>query len=422
MTKKIAMCVAAALLAGCSDLTKVDAPDLVQRPSLENANGAVTMFYGAVKAFYSGANSMISSSALFADEVTLAATTTVGLDQRVNPDLSGSGGFSTQSTMRAYQLQTLGVLRSALPAQRWRMGAVFNFLAFHELWLAEAVCSGTPLGSLTADFAPVWGPPLTNVELLQRALADFDSALVYSTDSVRFVNLAAMGRGRTLLALNRLNDAAAAVSAVPTSYAFATEHSTATISNSFGATFVAGGGQTLADREGINGLNFISANDPRVATTLVGRGGDGSTNVYRLNRISAVTSPHIIATGTEARLIEGEAALRAGDVAGWLAKLNDLRATAISPAMTPLTDPGTTNSRVDLLFRERAFWLYLTGHRMGDLRRLLRQYGRTQETTYPTGPYKYGGSYGGDVVVGIDIAEVQLNPLLNGKGCTNRDP
>ena len=83
------------------------------------------------------------------------------------------------------------------------------------------------------------------------------------------------------------------------------------------------------------------------------------------------SSPSILTTGAEARLIEAEAALASGDVATWLGKLNTLRATAITPAMSPLTDPGSTDARVDLLFRERAFWLFLTGHRFGDLRRLM---------------------------------------------------
>jgi hypothetical protein len=55
--------------------------------------------------------------------------------------------------------------------------------------------------------------------------------------------------------------------------------------------------------------------------------------------------------------------------------------------LTPLTDPGTATARVDLMFRERAFWMYLTGHRLGDLRRLVRQYGRAKESVYPTGAY-----------------------------------
>ena len=58
------------------------------------------------------------------------------------------------------------------------------------------------------------------------------------------------------------------------------------------------------------------------------------------------------------------------------------------PGVTPLTDPGDAKGRVALLFQERAEWLYLTGHRQGDLRRLLRQYPQywpEQELVYPSG-------------------------------------
>jgi hypothetical protein len=56
-------------------------------------------------------------------------------------------------------------------------------------------------------------------------------------------------------------------------------------------------------------------------------------------------------------------------------------------ALPALTDPGSADARVNLLFQERAFWMYLTGHRLGDLRRLVRQYGRGAETVFPTGNY-----------------------------------
>ncbi len=111
-----------------------------------------------------------------------------------------------------------------------------------------------------------------------------------------------------------------------------------------------------------------------------------------------------LADAVEARLIEAEAALRAGDNLGWLATLNHLRQTAwttIVPAtpgpLPDLTDPGPDGSggdalRVDLLFRERAFWLYLTGHRQGDLRRLVRRLriGRPRPS-FPSGTHLGGG-------------------------------
>ena len=128
-------------------------------------------------------------------------------------------------------------------------------------------------------------------------------------------------------------------------------------------------------------------------------------------------------TGIEARLIEAEAALQADrnntspTGTGWLGILNDLRATAITPAMAPLADPGSFEARVDLLFRERAFWMYLTGHRLGDLRRLVRQYGRAQDAVFPTGTYHKGGAYGSDVNFPVSSDE-RNNP--NFESCLDR--
>ena len=94
--------------------------------------------------------------------------------------------------------------------------------------------------------------------------------------------------------------------------------------------------------------------------------------------------------------------------------------------LAPLTDPAadspsetaTMTARVNLLFHERAEWLFATGHRQGDLRRLLRQYHRAQSQVYPTGVYPIGRFYGGDVTVPIPSAEY-ANPLYH--GCIDRN-
>ncbi|GBD32683.1 hypothetical protein HRbin33_01657 [bacterium HR33] len=119
----------------------------------------------------------------------------------------------------------------------------------------------------------------------------------------------------------------------------------------------------------------------------------------------------------EARLIVAENQLRTGDVAGWLGILNSLRNTV--PGLDPLADPGDGASRVDLHFRERAFWLFGTAHRLGDLRRLVRQYGRDAERVFPTGPYFKGGSYGPDVNLPIPFDE-ENNPQFS--QCLDRNP
>jgi hypothetical protein len=101
--------------------------------------------------------------------------------------------------------------------------------------------------------------------------------------------------------------------------------------------------------------------------------------------------------------------------------------------LAPLADSGATltgaaagAARIAELFRERAYWLFMTGHRQGDLRRLIRQYGgqyaqfRSQQQVYPAGVYTAPGSgrYGNDTNAPIPITE-SANP--NFHGCIDRN-
>ena len=72
-----------------------------------------------------------------------------------------------------------------------------------------------------------------------------------------------------------------------------------------------------------------------------------------------------------------------------------------------------------LLFSERARWLWLTGHRLSDLRRLIRQYNRVANAVFPSGAYFKGGSYGSDVNFPIPIDE-ENNPHFS--QCIDRNP
>jgi hypothetical protein len=187
------------------------------------------------------------------------------------------------------------------------------------------------------------------------------------------------------------------------------------------------------NREGGVGLDFVSAHDPRlVIDTTVGKTceanwTDNAAPLYYPIKFGIPSTEIPLASGIEARLIEAETELQAGD-ASWLATLNALRttctdaATCATPApagtgnvagLPPLTDPGlgtlpagetAKDARADLIFRERAFWMFGTGTRLGDLRRLIRQYGRAANSVFPTGPYAGGAipdvpSYGEDVSI-----------------------
>ncbi len=49
--------------------------------------------------------------------------------------------------------------------------------------------------------------------------------------------------------------------------------------------------------------------------------------------------------------------------------------------------------------------MYSTSHRLGDLRRLIRQYGRNSEAVFPTGAFFKGGTYGQDVTFPVPVDE-----------------
>jgi hypothetical protein len=126
----------------------------------------------------------------------------------------------------------------------------------------------------------------------------------------------------------------------------------------------------------------------------------------------------------EARLIEAEAALAAGNAQGALDILNTLRSTAAllslrgyaAGSLPPLALQATKDAQVNQLFKERAYWLFLTSHRLGDLRRLVRQYGRTVNSVFPNGTYFKGGVYGTDVALPVPQSE-QNNPNYTPGSC-----
>ena len=66
-------------------------------------------------------------------------------------------------------------------------------------------------------------------------------------------------------------------------------------------------------------------------------------------------------------------------------------------------------------------WLFLTGHRLGDLRRMIKFYSRTANSVFPSGTYlgAAGGQIGTDVNFPVPIDE-QNNP--SAPKCTDRNP
>ena len=72
-------------------------------------------------------------------------------------------------------------------------------------------------------------------------------------------------------------------------------------------------------------------------------------------------------------------------------------------------------------------WLWLSAHRLSDLRRLVRQYGRLADAVFPTGPYFKAqfSAYGTDVNFPIPFDEFNnpnLSDLPPTQSCIDRNP
>ncbi len=315
--------------------------------------------------------------------------------------------------------------------------------AYVENLIGEHYCNGVVFSDVV-DGTEVYGMPVTTTVAFQRALAHADSGLALLTGSatadVRIRNALLVTKGRILTNLNRHADATVAVAGVPTSFKYENQHSQTTNDNAMWTYNNTARRYSVSNVEGTTGLNYVTARDPRVPTCA---GGDavcranGTTRADRDDQTIPVNvqliwptrdAPVAIVRGVEARMVEAEAAYKAGNYPLMVQKLNQARTEGgVTGLSTNLTDPallptGTDADRLSLIFRERAFWFFSTGHRVGDMRRLIRQYGRPAASVFPVGPWHKGGNYGSDVNFTVPQAEAN-NPNVSAmQTCTDRAP
>jgi starch-binding outer membrane protein, SusD/RagB family len=467
-TAKLLALMGVALLvseAGCNDPLNVKIPDVVPPSSLNDSASLATLRAGAVGDFaiaYTGdhpdgsggtGEGVILYGGLLADEFIDSETfpTRIEVDARQTHNTNGDLDnwyrllHRARHSAEAAAAKYAAILRAPITDPGYP--EMFDLAGMSYVFFAETFCSGVPVSQLNPNGSITYGLPLSTTLLLDTAIARFNAALAVSSDA-GMTNFATVGKARALLDLGQFTAAATAAAAVPTSFAYIETHSVNTDRENNG---VFNGGATdarysLADKEGGNGFPFLSTVDPR--TPFVRDPGlfgfDGTTPLWDNLRYAGRAASITVATGVEARLIQAEAALKAGDTllttGAFYTNLNDPRTTpanrgyfdptgapaiAAVPALGP-SDATAAGGAVNLLFAERARWLWLTAHRLGDLRRLVRPvasggYGRAQNLVFPTGTYFKGqpGTYGVDVNLPVPITE-QNNP--NFTDCLDRNP
>jgi len=460
---RLAIISTAALCVACapSSLVDVQTPDTVVDPSqVLTATGAEQLYQSALGWFNRGLASdgcgsdVVCSVGLFTDEL-MPTRNTNGMNERMvsaPANITSSGGralliLNIQRVMLQRARQGLQLYAPRAPLAWQARTAALEGLTV--LWFAENFCSGIPLTLVPLNGSPVPTAGSTTQQMFDRAIALFDSAAALGVDSTQIVNLAKVLKGRALLDLGRFAAADSAVRGVPTDFVYLQQFSQEYSNDLSYNTFQ----YRVQDHEGGNGL--VWSTDPRTATVAV-PSTTGSilipTKYYFASNgvadpnIAQPYAPMRLGDGLEARLIQAEVALQAGDPS-WLTTLNALRLTCVgSAACAPvpgitttnlpdtLTDPGTPAARLDLLMKERAMWLYLTGHREGDLRRMAHLYQRSPNSLWPVGTVTApafpplindplpsdGKQYGNDVVWSPDPEEKATNPAYG--GCYDTNP
>lgn len=427
-------------------LLGVTDPDIISPSDIVNADGAVALANGTIGTFRSitgGGESTWLFGGLLADEWSTSSTFIQNdeTDQRVIQDFNSSitGMLRQLYRTRTRANEAIVALNKYSPSSRALLAEMYLARGFAELQLGSDFCNGIPLGNVYAE-DPKFETPKSTQVVFQYAAASLDTALALAngTDaqSVLMNRAIRVARGRVHLALGEFTQAAAVVAAVPTTFAYQHSFSLNTSTNTIWGQGISSRRYSVGDSvEGnarnirvANAIPFASARDPRLPVTIPTSGAingqDGQTYA-RTTTMWGQLTPVDVANGIDARMIEAEAALRAGNVTQWLAIHNALRATPPKlgeiqpPAMPALTDPGSEAARVNAHFREKAFWTFSRGQRLGDMRRLIKQYGRTEPTVFPQGVHYKGGNYGKDVNLPVVQAETN-NPEF--KGCTDRNP
>ncbi|MFL5487897.1 MAG: hypothetical protein ACJ8AJ_05365 [Gemmatimonadaceae bacterium] len=454
------------------DILQVTDPDVARPEALQGAAALPTLRAGAIGNFgvaYNGGAADVEQvhlSALLSDEFINTETfpTRIEIDQRAitttNTSLANTvqgGTFFDISRARASADFAVDAYREFAKTLADSAGfpEVLSLSGFSYIFFAENYCGAVPISKQQPDGSFTFGAAENTNTLLDSAISKFNQALAMPstgtgaplTAAIR--NLASIGKGRALLDKGDYAGAAAAVAAVPTTFQYNYLHSETSgrQNNGTWALTSSVGRFGEADAEAGIGLPYASDGnlkkttgvvDPRVADSLARRvsggvanakGFDGATDQMVQAKYPLRASPITVADGVEARLIEAEAALNASDPVGALTILNALRSNAAllslrgypAGSLAPLTLQPTTAGQVDQLFKERAYWMYLTSHRLGDLRRLIRKYLRPVNSVFPNGPYFKGGTYGTDVNAPVPFQE-QNNPEYVPGACKQNEP
>jgi hypothetical protein len=406
----------------CREITTLEQtnPGTISAATLYTPENAQLLVNGAIGDFECAFSRYVAGTGLLTDELSVAISNTTNFDYDRRTLLSNSSYgtatcgsnqqppiYTTLATARGSTDTVLAKLRGWTDAElpptvnRTKLiGQAAAYAGYSLVLLGEGMCSA----------AINVGPELTPAQLFAQAKIRFDSAIVAATTAgdATTVNLATLGRARTLLDLGDAANAALDAAKIPST--FVVNMSTDAINvrrQNFLFLSINQNSWSTVDAS-FRGLTINSAPDPRVAVTNTGRAGTvAGSQVWTVDKYGSFTASIPVARYAEAQLIIADAKVAAGDLTAAAAAINAVRATRAG--LPQYSAAGQTKEQVlAQVVDERRRELFLEGHRLGDLRRYNLPFLPASGAAYPAG----GGTYGTQTCFALPDVERINNPNI----------
>jgi hypothetical protein len=395
-----AVLVAAVFAAGCNDLLNVDNPGIIQEGQLADSALQQLIVNGAIGEFQNAYGLYAEWSGVMSDEV-FTDHTNVGTREVAHHD------FNDLNDVNESVYSALQRARQSADDAVERFKEMFGDRAGSNLNVARVLAYGgysyVLLGEGFCESPVNLSAPLSSDELLGRAIAHFDSAITIASTALSggeadaaqdIIYMSQVGAARAALKLGDPEKARTYAVAVPTDYekyVYYSENSVDENNPLKNATANPGGSFGIGPR-------YLDLNDPRVPQLDEPMLGLNANPIFQPQRpmmysdwspstvqLINLDTDILFATGLEATYILAEAD---GPTASTLSFVNERRAVGGEGSVSLSGDELMAELR-----EQRARDFFLTGQRLGDLRR----YAEAGIDLFPSGAYPTGAGVYGDL-------------------------
>ena len=415
--RKLIVLAALPLAAACTEITtlKQENPGQLDASGLYVPRNAQLLVNGVIADFECAFSRYVFGTALFTDELTnsFSGSNNIDYDRRTLTSNAPYGNQVCNASQTAPIYTTLSIARAngdtvAARLESWSDADVPNrqkLIAQSYLYAGYAL---TLLGEAMCSAAINVGPELTPQQLFTEAKTRFDKAVAAATtaNDAAVLNLALLGRARTLLDLGDKAGAGADAAKIPAGFVANISTDASNVRRQNYVFLGVNQSQWASVDPSFRGLTVNGVPDPRVAVTNTNRPSTvPGVVIWTPDKYTGLGSTMPLARYAEAQFIVAESKLAANDIAAAVAAINIVRAAR---SIAPYDASGQTQAQVlAQLQEERRRELFLEGHRLGDLRR----YGLPILPLAGT-PFVSGGVYGTQTCFPLPDVERINNPNI----------